>query len=137
MEQPKPKVWQEIHCPVSGGGCGGFILVKLDVSINRRVTLICPKCNHEHLRCVVDGLVVEKGRYDGKAQEELCPTIAAWSEHPRTVCMRQVVTKKCFHGERDGVAIKSDKDLIAPPTDTAELILRESWTDRFLGRVRV
>ena len=134
-EQPKHAVWQEIHCPVSGGGCGGFILIKLDMVLNRRITLVCPKCGHKHERCIKDGLVVEEGRTTGTAQEELCPTIAAWSKTPRTVCMRQVIEEKNFRGERNGAVIKGKKDLIPTPYDTAELILRESWVDRNLGKV--
>lgn len=135
MPQRMPKIWQEIHCTISGGGCGGFILVKLDVSINRRITLVCPKCKHEHLRVVKDGQIVETGRFNGESEEELCPTIAAWSEEPRTVCMREVVEQHNYKKERDGVVIKNNKDLIRPPYDTAELLVRESWTDRFLGRL--
>jgi hypothetical protein len=134
-KQHNPSVWQEIHCPISGGGCGGFILVKLTACLNRRITLVCPKCGHRHERCIKDGLVVEEGRMNGVAQEELCPTIAAWSEQPRTVCMRAVVTERNFRGERTGTAIKSKKDLIPTPYDTAELILRESWAERNLGKV--
>jgi hypothetical protein len=136
LEQPKPKIWQEIHCPVSGGGCGGFILVKLDVSISRIVTIICPKCKHEHQRAIIDGQVAESGRYNGKSQEELCPTIAAWSETPRTRCMQKIVKDKDYKKEREGAVIKDERDLIAAPFDTAETIIRESWTDRFLGRAR-
>ena len=128
-------VWQEIHCTGSGGGCGGFVLVKLNVSLNRRVTLICPKCQHQHRRCIKDGQVVEAGRFDGDAQEELCPTLAAWSQTPRTKCMQKVVKTKDFGKERDGAVIKDRTDFIAPPCDEAQTILRESWTDRFLGKL--
>jgi len=132
-EQPKPKIWQEIHCPVSGG-CGGFILVKLDVSINQIVTVICPKCKHEHQRAIIDGQVMESGRYNGKPKEELYPTIAAWSKTPRTRCMQKVAGD--FAHERNGAIIKDSHDLVAVPYDTAETIVRESWTDRFLGKAR-
>lgn len=129
-------VWQEIHCTKSGGGCGGFILVKLDVSLNHRVTVICPKCQHQHQRCVKDGQIVEDGRFTGEAKEELCPTIAAWSEKPKTRCMQSIIKKQDVRNERDGVVIKSDRDFIAEPWETAQTILRESWTDRFLGRTK-
>lgn len=128
-------IWQEIHCTISGGGCGGFILIKLNAAINRRVTLICPKCSHKHRRCVVDGQIVERGRFVGDAKEELCPTIAAWSDTPRTKCMQKIVEEMDFFKERNGIIITEKDDFIKPPIDTAELILRESWTDRCLGRV--
>ena len=128
-------VWQEIHCTTSGGGCGGFILVKLSMAINRRVTLICPKCKHQHIRCIKDGQVVEQGRFQGDSKEELCPTIAAWSKTPKTKCMQKVVEEGNFYKERDGVVIKGTDDFIKPPCDEAQVILRESFTDRFLGRL--
>ena len=128
-------VWQEIHCTGSGGGCGGFVLVKLDVSLNRRVSLVCPKCQHKHRRAIKDGQVVEEGRFAGDEQEDLCPTIASWSETPRTKCMQKVIENKDFRKERDGAVIKKPADFIAPPFDAAQAILRESWTDRFLGKL--
>jgi len=128
-------IWQEIHCTISGGGCGGFVLVKLDDSINRVVTLVCPKCKHEHQRVVRDGQIVESGRFNKRPEEELCPTIAAWSKTPRTRCMQKIVEEGNFRKERDGVIIGSDKDFCAPPYDLTETIIRESWTDRYLGKV--
>ena len=128
-------VWQEIHCTTSGQGCGGFILVKLDTTLNRRVTLVCPKCKHEHRRAIKNGQVVEEGRHNGDAQEELCPTMAAWSATPRTKCMQKVIEKHQYDKERDGVVIKNLNDFITPPEDMAQTILRESWTERFLGKL--
>jgi hypothetical protein len=129
------KVWQEIHCTTSGAGCGGYILVKIDVSINKRVTLICPKCKHEHRRAIKNGQVVEEGRHAGESQEELCPTIAAWSKTPRTKCMEKVVQTRDFKRERDGAIIKTEDDFIAPPATMGEVFLRESWIEKFLGKV--
>jgi hypothetical protein len=135
ITQRNPKVWQEIHCTSSGGGCGGFILVKIDVSINQTVTLICPKCKHKHQRVIKNGQITESGRFNNNPQEELCPTIAAWSETPRTRCMQKIIKDRDYAKERDGVIIKHEKDFITHPNDIAETILRESWTDKFLGKL--
>ena len=40
------KVWQEIHCTLSGGGCGGYILVKLNIALRKPIML--------HLRVIQD-----------------------------------------------------------------------------------
>ena len=96
------KIWQEIHCTTSGGGCGGYILVGLNKHLNRIVTIICPKCQHEHRRRVKNGHVEERDRWKGEPEEELCPTMAAWTKKPRTVKMQE---PKNFQAERDGAVI--------------------------------
>ena len=127
-------VYQEIHCTTSGQGCGGYILVKINVDLNRRITLVCPKCQHKHRRNVRNGQIIEEGRHAGGSEEELYPTLAAWSETPRTKCMQQVIEKKQYDKERDGVVIKKSDDFISPPADIAQAIVRESFVDRFLGK---
>ena len=47
----------------SGGGCGGFVLVKLNMSLNMRAEIVCPKCKHKHIRHIIDGEVRESGRF--------------------------------------------------------------------------
>ena len=129
-------VWQEIHCTTSGSGCGGFFIIKLDVALSGRVTMVCPKCQHRHERCIKNGQIVEEGRHNGDSQEDLCPTMAAWSATPRTKCMQDLLKKKDWRKERDGAIIRGLEDFITPPeVDPAQVFVRESWTEKFLGKV--
>lgn len=135
------KIWQEIHCTKSGGGCGGFFLVKLNVALNMRAEMVCPKCKHKHIRHIVDGEVHEWGRHDtsnGAVKEEICPTMAAWSEKPRTLHLEKVAGKDS-QKERDGAIIKGDEDLVKserkPRNPQADAIIKQSWIERFGGRI--
>jgi len=130
------KIWQEIHCTKSGGGCGGFVLVKLNVSLNMRAEVVCPKCKHKHIRNIIDGEVHENGRFDNKVTEEICPTIAAWSEKPRTLHLEQWAGKD-HRKERDGAVIKSEDDLVATEREDSKQgrsFLAMSWIEKFAGR---
>lgn len=49
------RVVQEFYCTTSGGGCGGYILVKLNTAINGVVEIICPNCKHAHQRYIKNG----------------------------------------------------------------------------------
>lgn len=97
------KIWQEIHCTTSGGGCGGYVLVGLNKHLNHIVHIICPKCGHKHQRKIQNGHVMEKDRFTGQPIEEVCPTIAAWTEKPRTSGMKKLVSS--FRTERDGAIV--------------------------------
>jgi hypothetical protein len=103
------KVWQEFYCNVSGGGCGGFILVKLHLGINHKVTVVCPKCNHRHERYIVDGEIQDNYTYKGGVknnnEEELIPTMAAYSKVPST----KAFTNR--HLTRSAAVIKNRSDL--------------------------
>ena len=124
------KVWQEFYCAKSGGGCGGFITVRINIALDGVYTVVCPECKHEHQRGVKAGHIVEEGRYGsglrGKRIEKLCPTMAAYSKEPQTKYMKK-------HGggngdgktERNAGVIKSKRSLA---TDS---ILRQSWLDRY------
>ena len=118
------KVPQEWYCTKSGGGCGGYILVPINQAINGVVEMVCPKCGHKHQRCVIDGVIKENGRFAGKPMQEICPTMAAWSEKPHTKAMRDNAGKQA---ERDGVVIRSE----------ADLILRDTWFEYFATRENV
>jgi len=113
-------VTQEWYCTKSGGGCGGYITVNLNMAINGVVEMICPKCGHKHQRCIDNGVVKEQGRHTGKPTEEICPTIADYSKEPRS--RRHARLKKVLNGkkrrqygkganERDGAVISSNKDI--------------------------
>jgi len=75
-------VTQEFFCTESGGGCGGYIVFPLNMKLNRVVEVVCPNCGHEHRRKVKDGLLYEDGRWEGKPDEQITPTLAAFSEEP-------------------------------------------------------
>ncbi len=134
------KIWQEIHCTKSGGGCGGFVLVKLNMPLNMRAEIVCPKCKRKHIRHIIDGEVRESGRFDsshGNVVEEICPTIAAWADEPRTVELEKHAGKDHVK-ERDGAIIKSEEDLVVSKREDAALaqsFVRQSWIERFAGRL--
>lgn len=112
MSQPK-FVYQEFYCRVSGQGCGGYIVVPVNMALNGVIEVICPKCGHKHQRFLVDGKIQENGRDSGKPNQELCPTLAAWSPKPRIDQAKKY----------DGDAIVFDP--------SANSILKESMMDRF------
>lgn len=76
------RVWQEFFCTKSGGGCGKYIQVKLNIAINQVVEIVCPNCGHKHQRTIQDGAIKEFGRYDNKPVEEVCPPLSACSDEP-------------------------------------------------------
>lgn len=120
-------IHQELHCPKSGGGCGGYFIFKLSAGYDRRVAIICPKCQHEHRRNVVNGQIVEQGRFNGEIVEKIFLMPSAWSKEPRTSELPNRVLR-----ERDAVVIKDTSD---PPVDMAQVILRQSWIERHAGKV--
>lgn len=124
------KVWQEFFCATSGGGCGGFVMVKLNMGINHNVDVICPKCSHRHRRRIENGTLLEKGRHSSDPVEEICPPISAWSETPQTVKNLSNVDPKdrrCWQNERDAAVISSQQDLIR------DSHMWERWQERFGG----
>lgn len=118
------RVLQEFYCRKSGGGCGGYFRVKLNIGINGIVKVICPKCQHEHQRNIQDGLIKEDNRYSATPKQEIVPTMAAYSEDPMTDAMKDIIGK---NGDADGVEISrsKDEDLVA------KAILRESMIGRW------
>lgn len=104
------KVIQEFYCTVSGGGCGGYITIKLNIGLNRVIKLICPKCGHSHQRHIKDGVILEDGRYSSGVIEEIVPTIGAWSETSRYSDLRSR-RKKIM--ERDGLVVGVSDDFLS------------------------
>jgi hypothetical protein len=113
------RIFQEWYCTKSGGGCGGYIVCKINIAINGIVEMVCPNCGHKHQRVIEDGIIKEQGRHSGKPTQEICPTKAAWSKKARLVSMQK---NAGTHNERDGVVPKSDNDF-----------LQESWREKFGG----
>lgn len=99
------RVTQEFYCATSGSGCGGFITFPLNMAINGVVSVICPKCSHEHQRMIKDGILTDEGRHISNVTQEIAPTLAAWSAEAR-----HPESKKRVGGsrEREAVVIHDD-----------------------------
>lgn len=120
------RVYQEFYCAKSGGGCGGYITVRINMALNGVVQVVCPKCDHQHQRCLKNGVLQEQGRYDKNPVEELCPTMAAWSKKPKHPESKRRAGK--WENERDAVVIPEED----PPEKRA--FLDDLWHERFGGR---
>ncbi len=109
------KVFQEWYC----GNCHTYIRFRLRMDYNRVVWVECPMCKHRHQRYIKDGRIQDDGRYNhGDPVEDVCP--------PKSACSKEPITKqleKSKYGTRDGVIIKSDKDLIR------DNYFRERWIE--------
>jgi hypothetical protein len=124
------KVFQEMYCTISGGGCGKYFTVKLNLAINQTVIMVCPNCGHEHQRCIENGVIKERGRFNNKVTEHIIAPKSSISDVPLTQQM-----KKAAGGcnERDGVVITDATPLVGRSAE-ADAIVRESWFSRFGGR---
>ena len=112
------KVFQEFYC----GECQHYIRVRLSMEYDREVEVVCPMCGHKHRRCIVDGCIVEHGRYRGEVKEDICPPKSACSKEPISKQMSQA---KEFGDRRDGAVIKSDADL------ARDAFMRERWLELY------
>lgn len=137
------RVTQEMYCTKSGGGCGGYIKIKINMELNHVVKVVCPKCGHEHQRKIEDGMIKEDGRWEGKVIEELCPTMAAYrtqEQGPWSKALFDQVEKadktpphrSAIKRERDGVPLENDEDY-APGTRSreADLMIKQAWFEHF------
>ena len=106
------KITQEFYCTQSGGGCGGYFIIRLRQEINWNVNIVCPKCKHIHSRNIRSGQIIEEGR--GTPMEDIEPTIAAWSEKPKLTASATGTL------ERNAKLAKTSSDFI-----------EESWAERF------
>lgn len=99
------RVYQEFYCASSGGGCGGFVTVRLNMALQGVVEIICPKCEHKHQRNIKDGVLTGDGRHSSNVTQEIMPTIAAWSKtakHPESIRRAEGFQ------EREAVVIEDD-----------------------------
>ena len=120
------RVLQEFYCTESGGGCGGYIRVNLNVNIDGIVEVVCPKCGHKHQRKIKSGVIAEDGRFHKSPTQEIAPTMAAYSKEPLTKDMLDIVNGNSKGiNERDAVVISRRKDPIA------DAMLRESMLSRW------
>lgn len=123
---PDDFVLQEFYCASSGGGCGGYITLPVNTSLNGTIRVNCPKCKHQHDRFLKNGRIVEEGRTTG-AVHELCPTIAAWSKEPRLEQTRKIPGTK---DERDAVLVPT----VVPDGNGEDLSLRSRWFKKLVGK---
>jgi len=121
------KVWQEFYCTKSGGGCGKYFMIRLNMGIDYVVTIVCPNCKHEHSRNIEKGVIKENGRFDSKSREEIYPPKSSVTDEPRTKALKNGGSQT--QNERDGAVVESADDFVQ------DSILRQSWLDRFGSRV--
>jgi hypothetical protein len=108
-----PHIVQEFYC----NKCPGYVTVRLQTDFNRRVLLVCPKCQRKHQRVVKDGILYDVGKVNNEGNiEEIHIPLSGWSETART-------TKMVGRVIRDGVPIHDPRDLI-----------ESSWFDRYGDR---
>jgi hypothetical protein len=118
---PPPTVDADGYEPMRGGGlqrteinchnCLKTFVAEIDLSINGNYTIVCPVCEHEHLRTVKNGKITE-GRW-GSAD-----TSDKYRIDGRSTWRSNVV--KDF----DGQTISAGK------TSTVATFLRERWLNR-------
>ena len=113
------KIFQEFYC----GECRGYILVKLNMALNHVVEVVCPNCDHHHLRNIMDGQIFEKGRMNGQYKEEICPPKSAYSKESRAA------KPPC----RDGVKLEKAADL-NERHPAAAAMMQERWFERYGGK---
>lgn len=118
-EQPSTHIYQEFYCTRSGGGCGGYVIVKLRTTFQGQVEFTCPNCNHKHRRTVKNGRIVEEGRFSKDADIELFPTMAAYSKTPRHIANDPT---RSDVSERDARVFSAKNDVRDPA-------LAELWFD--------
>lgn len=114
------RIYQEFYCATSGGGCGGYVTVRLNMAINGVVNVICPKCQHKHQRKIRDGVLTDDGRYASKVTQEIIPVPAAWHKkaaHPES--------QKRAETENERVAVVIEDD------PTARAFLQDRWFEIF------
>ena len=109
---PDEKIWQEFYCREYGGGCGGYILVKLNPAINGTVKVVCPKCGHDHQRQIKNGEIIGDKRYDKHPVEEIHPTLAAWSQEPRSRKMKQNALDPDPYESCNSVVVRDARDFV-------------------------
>ncbi len=102
------KVVEEFYCATSGGGCGGFITVRINMALNGVFELVCPKCGHQHRRAVKDGILTDSGRHVGTVLEQLCPPLPAW--HKKAWHPESKRRAKDWENERNAVVIEDNPE---------------------------
>lgn len=117
------RVIQEFYCTKSGGGCGGYFMIKMNMALNGIHKIVCPNCKHEHQRRIEQGKIFEDRRYSDKPVDEIYASKSTFSLTPKTLQMKDRAGK---FNERDSVVVNSREDL---PKDISH------WVDTFGDRI--
>lgn len=120
MDLAPPTVDKDGYAPLAGGGlqrteischnCHKTFVAELDLDISGKYTVVCPICDHEHLREVKDGKITE-GRWGSS-------DTSSTRVDGRSVWRSNVVK------DVEGNTISSGK------TSTVAHFLRERWLNR-------
>jgi len=97
----------EFYCTESGGGCGGYFTIPVNIAINGIVEVVCPECSHKHQRKIKDGEISADGRWDKKPTQEILGNIAAYSKKPRSKLSKKRAGGK---DERQSVVLERAED---------------------------
>lgn len=97
------RVSQEFYC----GECKHYFFIRMNAAVNDVVWIVCPNksCKHEHRRCVVDGHIVEDGRWTHNPTQKIISMPTSLSLTPRTQKMEAMHQKNSYQGRRDSVPI--------------------------------
>jgi len=117
------RVSQEFYCTVSGGGCGGYFIARLNDEINGIAEVVCPNCSHKHQRVIEDGVLKEQGRHHGKPSQEIIATKASFSKKAYT---QEMLKRAGGDRERDSVVIEEYAE-----NPQSRLFLKNLWLNRF------
>jgi len=93
------RISQEFYC----GECKGYFAIRLNMSLNHEVEIVCPNCKHEHRRRIEDGQIFERGRHITPISEKILTSMANYSKTPITQRMRDAHEKQIYSARRDGV----------------------------------
>lgn len=109
---------QEFYC----NKCNGYIVVRLNMEINRRVLMVCPMCGRKHQRQVRNGVLFDTNKFTDESKiEEVHVPKSAYSKTERTKVMEEVSKRSGrWQDVRGGVVI-----------DTPRTLIEESWFDRY------
>ena len=120
-------IWQEICCRKIGDGCGGFMLFRLNMNLNKRVEVICPNCGHHHERIIRNGILVDDYNRDLRCDLTLEITKEQFSMEPFTEEMK----RHCH--TTNGNAFVINEPAVAANEPRGSGPLQDSWRDRFAG----
>ena len=130
------RVWQEFYCRDGNGGCGGYMMVKLSLAMNRVILVKCPKCGHEHQRSVINGVISLEGRDNATPAETFTPLLSAWTETPTTQAMidlREKKGKSLWDAAKLGTEADAKK---SREEKEARAILDESLFERYASKLK-
>ena len=71
------RLLQEFYC----NECRGYFRVKINTALNNyKIIMVCPNCQHEHYRMIVDGHIEDKSDRS-TFTEKVRPPKSAYSKH--------------------------------------------------------